>query len=40
MAKQSNLEKIGFERRNEYELVRNDIKELTDGQYPHSSNRA
>lgn len=26
MAKQSNLEKIGFERRNEYELVRNDIK--------------
>lgn len=26
MAKQSNLEKIGFERRNEHELVRNDIK--------------
>jgi hypothetical protein len=26
MAKQSNLEKIGFERRNEYELIRNDIK--------------
>lgn len=26
MAKQSNLEKIGIERRNEYELVRNDIK--------------
>lgn len=26
MAKQSNLEKIGFERRNEYELVRNDIQ--------------
>lgn len=26
MAKQSNLEKIGFERRNKYELVRNDIK--------------
>lgn len=26
MAKQSNLEKIGFERRNEYELLRNDIQ--------------
>ena len=26
MAKQSNLEKIGLERRNEYELVRNDIQ--------------
>ena len=26
MAKQSNLEKIGLERRNEHELIRNDIK--------------
>jgi hypothetical protein len=26
MAKQSNLEKIGFERRNENELIRNDIQ--------------
>ena len=26
MAKQSNLEKIGFERRNEHELLRNDIQ--------------
>jgi hypothetical protein len=26
MSKQTNLEKIGFERRNEHELIRNDIK--------------
>ena len=34
MAKQSNLEKIGLERRNEHELIRNDIKKTN----PYDSN--
>ena len=38
MAKQSNLEKIGFERRNEHELVRNDIskKQPYDASHPYA----
>lgn len=34
MAKQSNLEKIGLERRNEHELIRNDIQKTN----PYDSN--
>ncbi len=41
MAKQSNLEKIGFERRNEYELLRNDIQKNQpyDSSHPYATSR-
>jgi hypothetical protein len=41
MAKQSNLEKIGFERRNEHELLRNDIQKNKpyDENHPYAISR-
>lgn len=41
MAKQSNLEKIGLERRNEHELVRNDIhkNQPYDASHPYAKSK-
>lgn len=41
MAKQSNLEKVGFERRNEHELLRNDIQKNKpyDENHPYAISR-